>query len=57
VIPGIELELATEQRVWAAFDKWASHFKCDLAAGGVTWLVRRLRSSSGSPRGPSGARP
>lgn len=41
MIPGIQLEPATEQRVWAAFDKWASHFKRDLAAGGVPWLVHQ----------------
>ena len=41
MIPGIELEPATEQRVWAAFDTWASHFKRDLAAGGVPWLLRQ----------------
>jgi len=44
LIPGLELEPASEARVWDAFQGWADHFRSQLAKGGVDWLVEKYAS-------------
>jgi hypothetical protein len=43
VIPGLDVDQATEERVWAAFMGWADHFRRDLLHKGVPWLTEEYR--------------
>ncbi len=48
MIPGLDLDPATECRVWGAFEAWSDQFKAKFAAGGVDYLLRDYRAVVGS---------
>jgi hypothetical protein len=39
MIPGLNIDSATESRIWAAFSNWAEHFKVHLKSGGMQYLL------------------
>jgi len=52
VIPGLDLDLQTEQMTWRAFDGWADQFRRRLASGGChcCWLTMKSLSEPWRPK-------
>src|SRR5690242_5524182 len=62
MIPGIEVDTATESQIWRSFESWADHFRTRLRTSGVDGLIAAYQQlvesveTESCSHGPNGSR-